>query len=46
MAETAADKASVTELIDTLAVFIKQQQAKVKRIKNMLKKCCKDDNLC
>ena len=43
-AEIAANKANVLRLIDVLTVFIKQEQAKVKEVKNMRDGCCKNDN--
>lgn len=39
-----ADKDNVSELVDALIVFIKQDQAKVKEIKSMRDGYCKDDN--
>ena len=44
LAETAADKTGVSGLVDALAVFIKQEQAKVKRVESTPNKRCKDDN--
>ena len=44
MAETAADKAGIPGLIDALAVFIKQEQAKVRSEESISSKCQKKDN--
>ena len=45
LAETAANKAGVPRLVDALAVFIKQERAKVKRVESALNKHRKNDNL-
>lgn len=42
--ETTANKAGVLGLVDFLAVFIKQKQAKIKEIKSTLNKHCKNNN--
>ena len=44
LAEIAADKAGVPGLVDALAVFVKQKQAKVKEVENTPHKCRKDEN--
>ena len=44
LAETAADKAGVPGLVDALAVFIKQERAKVKGVESTLNERRKDDD--
>lgn len=44
MAETAADKAGVPELINALAVFIKQERAKVKGVESASNERRKEDD--
>ena len=45
LAETVADKADDPGLVDALAVFIKQERAKVKGVESTLNKRRKDDDL-
>lgn len=44
LVKTAADKANIPGLVNVLAVFIKQERAKVKEVENTLNKCRKDEN--
>ena len=44
LAETAADKAGISGLVDALAVFIKQERAKVKGVESTLNKRRKNDD--
>lgn len=44
MTEIVANKASILKLVNILIIFIKQKQAKIKKIENTLKNCCKDNN--
>lgn len=44
--KTIANKSNILGLINALAVFIKQEQAKSKMVENTLDKCRKNDNLC
>ena len=44
LAETAADKGGIPRLVDALAVFIKQERAKIKGVESTLNKRRKNDN--
>lgn len=45
MTKIVADNASILKLVDFLAMFIKQKQAKVKKVENILNKYYKNNNL-